>query len=68
MMPRFLSLFISQRMQVNNNNEIAVFGGGCFWCTEAVFKMLRGVVLVEPGYTGGKIQHPSYEEVSTGET
>lgn len=46
----------------------AVFGGGCFWCTEAVFRELRGVSAVEPGYTGGKTQNPTYEQVSTGET
>jgi len=46
----------------------AVFGGGCFWCTEAVFKMLRGVLSVEPGYAGGTTDNPTYYEVSTGET
>jgi len=48
--------------------EVAVFGGGCFWCTEAVFKMLRGVTLVLPGYTGGTVANPTYEEVSGGRT
>jgi peptide-methionine (S)-S-oxide reductase len=48
--------------------EIAVFGGGCFWCTEAVFKMLRGVISVMPGYAGGTIEHPTYEQVSSGTT
>ena len=48
--------------------EIAVFGGGCFWCTEAVFKMLKGVDRVEPGYAGGRTKNPSYEQVSGGET
>ncbi len=48
--------------------EIAVFGGGCFWCTEAVFKMMRGVVSVAPGYAGGKKENPTYEEVSSGTT
>lgn len=48
--------------------EIAVFGGGCFWCTEAVFKMLEGVVAVAPGYAGGKTENPTYDQVSTGLT
>ena len=47
-------------------NETAVFGGGCFWCTEAVFKMLRGVTAVLPGYAGGKLSNPTYEQVSSG--
>ena len=46
----------------------AVFGGGCFWCTEAVFKMLKGVHAVESGYSGGSKEKPSYEEVSSGRT
>lgn len=48
--------------------EIAVFGGGCFWCTEAVFKMMRGVSSVMPGYSGGTVAHPTYGEVSSGTT
>lgn len=48
--------------------EIAVFGGGCFWCTEAVFEELEGVISVTSGYAGGKIRNPSYENVSDGET
>lgn len=46
----------------------AVFGGGCFWCTEAVFQMLKGVEKVESGYAGGKMENPSYETVSSGNT
>lgn len=49
-------------------NEVAVFGGGCFWCTEAVFKMLKGVSSVLPGYSGGTTKNPTYEEVSGGNT
>lgn len=48
--------------------ELATFAGGCFWCTEAVFKRLIGVVKVTSGYTGGEIKNPSYAQVSTGET
>ena len=44
----------------------AVFANGCFWCTAAVFKRLKGVVSVRPGYTGGTKANPTYEEVSTG--
>ncbi|MDR3642689.1 MAG: peptide-methionine (S)-S-oxide reductase MsrA [Candidatus Doudnabacteria bacterium] len=50
------------------NNESAVFGGGCFWCTEAIFQRLKGVVSVEPGYSGGHASNPTYEQVSGGNT
>ena len=50
------------------NKEIIVFGEGCFWCTEAVFKMIKGVISVDPGYAGGSKQEPTYKEVSTGAT
>jgi peptide-methionine (S)-S-oxide reductase len=48
--------------------EIAVFAGGCFWCTEAVFERLKGVVSVMPGYTGGTVPNPRYEQVCSGRT
>ena len=48
--------------------EIAVFGGGCFWCTEALFKELRGVISVIPGYAGGATANPTYEKVCSGTT
>jgi len=46
----------------------ATVAGGCFWCTEAVFQKLKGVVKVTPGYTGGKVENPTYEQVCSGET
>ena len=56
-------------MQDNNTEkELAIFGGGCFWCTEAVFKMLKGVYGVLPGYAGGTTKNPTYEQVSSGNT
>ena len=51
-----------------SNSEIAVFGGGCFWCTEALFTELRGVISVMPGYAGGTTANPTYEAVCTGST
>ena len=48
--------------------ETATLAGGCFWCTEAIFKRLKGVKSVTSGYSGGTIQNPSYEQVSTGRT
>lgn len=49
-------------------SKTIVFAGGCFWCTEAVFNSLRGVISVEPGYTGGTVPNPTYEAVCTGKT
>jgi peptide-methionine (S)-S-oxide reductase len=48
--------------------ETIYLGAGCFWCTEAVFKNLRGVISVSPGYIGGHVENPTYEQVCTGET
>lgn len=48
--------------------ENVLFGGGCFWCTEAIFEQLRGVVSVISGYAGGTVQNPTYEQVSAGTT
>lgn len=48
--------------------ELATLAGGCFWCTEAIFKRLKGVESVVSGYTGGTVENPSYEQVCSGET
>ena len=48
--------------------KLGVFAGGCFWCTEAVFKRLKGVSNVKSGYTGGFIKNPPYREVCQGRT
>lgn len=55
-------------MENDKNKEIVAFGGGCFWCTEAVFKMLRGVSKVLPGYAGGHTENPTYDQVCSGKT
>jgi peptide-methionine (S)-S-oxide reductase len=48
--------------------EVATLAGGCFWCIEAAFSIIKGVESIEPGYTGGDVTDPTYEEVSTGTT
>ena len=53
---------------MDDKTESVVFGGGCFWCTEAVFKMLTGVISVTSGYAGGTTVNPTYREVCTGTT
>lgn len=60
----------SNNNMINNNPniEIATFAGGCFWCMEPPYDELLGVISTTVGYTGGKVPHPTYEEVSTGET
>jgi len=49
-------------------SETAVLGGGCFWCTEAVYLEVKGVTSVESGYTGGQVPDPTYEQVCAGDT
>lgn len=49
-------------------DHIATLGGGCFWCTEAVFQQIRGIVKVESGYSGGQVHQPTYEQICTGKT
>jgi len=55
-------------LSMNENNEIATFAGGCFWCTEAVFLEVKGVKKVISGYIGGNTENPTYKEISTGTT
>lgn len=49
-------------------SDIATLGGGCFWCVEAVFQRLEGVLSVKPGYAGGDIKNPTYKQICTGNT
>lgn len=61
-------LALNQVNAQGKKTEKATFGMGCFWCTEAIFQKLKGVVSVKSGYEGGKVADPSYEEVCTGFT
>ena len=53
---------------MDNKREMATFGGGCFWCVEAVFKDLAGVERVVSGYAGGQLENPTYQQVCSGNT
>ncbi len=59
-------------VKMNNTNpaklDTATFGEGCFWCTEAIFERVKGVISVESGYSGGIVKNPTYEQVCTGTT
>ncbi len=59
---------VTTSLQVPKSKEVATLAGGCFWCTEAVFKDLRGVESVMPGYAGGRVANPTYEQVCMGTT
>src|SRR4030042_3039502 len=59
---------MSQPASESKNLEIATLAAGCFWCTEAAFSIIKGVERIEPGYTGGTMANPPYDEVSTGMT
>ena len=61
----FFSIISGQKM---NNTDIATVGGGCFWCIEAVYQRIEGVISVVPGYAGGKSKTTTYKEVCTGKT
>lgn len=63
-----LSGIYNSSLQKNKNMEIATFGSGCFWCSDAIFKQLNGVESVVSGYSGGKTKNPSYNDVCSGET
>ncbi len=58
----------NEKAPAGANTDTATFGTGCFWCTEALFQELKGVVKVTSGYMGGTVPNPSYEEVCTGTT
>lgn len=58
----------NNQIEQNKNVETATFGGGCFWCVEAVFERLKGVESAVSGYSGGNVANPSYKEVCTGLT
>lgn len=62
------TIVMNTNKEQENNYETATLGGGCFWCTEAVYKEMKGVVKVVPGYSGGHIKNPAYREVTSGRT
>ncbi len=71
MLKIFLSItLVITTMEAQNSNkyQLATFGMGCFWCTEAIFQELKGVIKVTPGYAGGHKENPTYEEVCEGNT
>ena len=55
-------------MNINENVDTATFATGCFWCTEALFEELKGVLKVTSGYSNGQVKNPTYKQVTTGET
>src|SRR4051812_44101215 len=57
-----------EQTTTDNNIDTATFGAGCFWCVEAVFQQLNGVLSVKSGYSGGFVKNPSYREVCQGTT
>src|SRR5436305_9152995 len=65
----FFTTIAEPKKNMNTNaTETATFGGGCFWCTEAIFQMLPGVKSVASGFAGGTKENPTYKEVCTGTT
>ncbi len=63
-----LLVMLNNNVNAGDTEETIVLGGGCFWCTEAVFSRINGVLDVTPGYAGGNTTNPTYSEVCSGET
>lgn len=59
---------MSEPIQTSVKTDTVTFGNGCFWCTEAIFQQVDGVISVESGYSGGHVENPTYKEVCTGTT
>ena len=68
-MKKFLiQIFIIIGVTSMAKSEIATLGGGCFWCVEAVYQRIEGIISVKPGYAGGTIKNPTYKQICTGNT
>lgn len=65
---RIIPQIQSEVKMSSNKYEIATLGEGCFWCSEAIFQRIKGVIKVESGYSGGNVPNPSYEAVCSGKT
>ncbi len=65
---KFQNKTITMDTAKTNNYDTATFGAGCFWCVEAQFQLLQGVISVQSGYSGGTVKNPSYKEVCNGTT
>jgi peptide-methionine (S)-S-oxide reductase len=63
-----LSLSLQGNSDMKDKFEVATFGGGCFWCVEAIFERVSGVHKVESGYSGGHVSNPDYKMVTSGST
>jgi peptide-methionine (S)-S-oxide reductase len=63
-----INLTAQEEMNTDKKLEQATFGAGCFWCVEAIYERVKGVVHVESGYAGGFVKDPSYREVTSGQT
>lgn len=63
-----LTMTVHAETKSSSKTQLATFGGGCFWCTEAVFELLPGVKRVESGYAGGHVTNPTYKQICTGGT
>jgi peptide-methionine (S)-S-oxide reductase len=65
----FMGLIMADTENITEQEiELATFGAGCFWCVEAIFERLEGVADVRTGYTGGRIENPTYDDVCSGKT